>query len=153
VDVDVDDRDPLQPAGSACRRGNSGVVIETKAHRPVAFCVMSRRPNHRENRILCRKRILNGLNGGASGQQRDRFRVSGGESVGVEYGGMARCSLNRRYVFWRVRGGQLLTRGRPRSHNSAALLQPVGGNRIEHVCALGPLWVTRRGNVILETRG
>jgi hemin uptake protein HemP len=65
---------------------------------------------------------------------------------------MARCSLNRRYVFWRVRGDQFLTRGRARSHNSAALLQPVGGNRIEHVCALGPLRVTGRGDVILKTR-
>jgi hypothetical protein len=36
--------------------------------------------------------------------------------------------------------------------DSAALLQPVGSDRVEDVCAFWALGVPRRGDVILKTR-
>jgi hypothetical protein len=153
MDVDIDNRhaaDSTRPRG---RGGDCGIVKETKAHCAVAFCVVSRRPDECENGFAAGERFVYGLDGRAGGEQRDRFRVTRGESVGVENDGAAGRSLNRRYMLRTVRAEEFVLGRWTGRDNSAALLHPVRRHCIEHVCALGALRMTRRGNMILKTRG
>ena len=63
VHVDVYNRDPFEAASAHRGSGDSNVVEEAEAHRPVRLGVVARRTHQRKDRSRSRHRVFGGLDG------------------------------------------------------------------------------------------
>ena len=124
VDVDVDDRNPIEATAAGCRGRHGGIVIEAEAHGAVGFRMMARGPDQGERGFSRRHRMLGCLNGSPSREPRDRFGVRRGERVRVEHDGPTACALDGIQVPAAVNALELLTDSRLRIVDPAAILQP-----------------------------
>ena len=154
VDVVVDDGDLRGTLRAGVGGRNGDVVEQAEAHRAVALGVVSRRADHRHGGLVrSAHHPLDGVDGGAGGEQRDLVRFRRRVGVGIDLRGLAGGFRHPPDVFAIVHAGELLDRRRARCDDLGPLLTPRGGHRVHDLGPLGTLGMARRRLVLGESIG
>ena len=152
VNVDVDDRNPLEPTREHRGRRNRDIVEEAETHRTIGFSVMSRRTQERECGLSFGDRVLGGLYGCSCGEQRDLVRVWRRERVGIEHDRLAGGRSDPLHVRCGMDAPQLVQRRASGGRYAAATRLPAIGDGIENVGSFDALRMARRVPVAREKR-